>query len=80
MTRSETRFKEVDKYARERAASRGDVYGWAIMPVTPDNVGTRDEVVLLVAEKADPSTFPPYIGGYKVRLKPVPEPEPQVVG
>lgn len=77
MTRPEARFKEVDKYARERAASRGDVYGWAILPV---NSGIRDEVLLLVAEKADPSTFPSQIGGHRVRLKPIPEPEPQVVG
>lgn len=73
------RFKRVDEYARERALRLGDVYGWAILPVT-SNAETRDEVVLLVAEKADLASFPRQIGGYKVRLRRVPEPEPQSVG
>jgi hypothetical protein len=71
--------RRVDQYARKRASSHGDLYGWTILSSTTSDLGQRDEVLFFVAEKADSTTFPDEIAGYKVRLKRMPAPELQVV-
>lgn len=80
MSRPGTLYARVDEYARQRASSRGDVYGWAIVPSPNEDAEPQGEVLLLVSKEADLGTFPRMIAGHKVRLKPIAAPEAQSIG
>ena len=63
-------YEVVNRYALDRVRTRGDVYGWG--PIEHDG---GPHALLLIAQDADPSSFPRVLSGIHLILKPVPPPQ-----
>lgn len=72
MAPSQSDWDCVDRWARERSADRGDLYGWSRM-----SDDATQWALLLVAQSASDDSFPRAISDIPTQLRRVPEPEGQ---
>lgn len=66
-------WSAVDQYVKARAESSADTYGWLRLEDRQDPTA-----LILVKLCSDPSSFPASIGGVRMEIRPVEEPERQV--
>jgi hypothetical protein len=71
-----TLWDQVDRYARDRAKKRGDLFGWTLVPAR-DESPRQEQIVFFVARDANEAEFPKEIHGHEVVLRRITEPRPQ---